>query len=239
MWHCVYCGHEIDTKCKVCPYCGKDVTDDETNKMFHSNVKCIKCGSTNVDYKIIKKNKSNVIFEDEEYTCQDCGKIFTDWNRLGPSFNNSPQIILSSSEKKLAKWVIILGIAAFIIISNNVKKINEENNWPRMDCSGLSETSFAQIQTEAEEYGGLDKAREKYYNNSYIFTVHIYEINGKKITNHDSEGNHAYSYIILNKAEREKLSKYKTGDTIRVCGTVKKIGWYAQMVTVENATIID
>lgn len=239
MWHCVYCGHKIDPKSKRCPYCERDVTDEATNKLFHANVKCIKCGSTNVDYQIIEKNKRDIFFEDEEYICQDCGKKFNDSDRLGSSFNNSPQIILNSSEKKAVKWFLIILITAVIIISKNVNRINEVNNWVKMDCSGLPTMSFSQIQSEAEDYSiDLDKTREKYVNNSYIFTVHIYEISDGKITNHD-EGNHTYSYINVNKEDIEKLSKYKQGDTIKVCGTVKKISWYWKMVTVDNATIVD
>ncbi len=232
MWHCVYCGHSIDTKCKVCPYCGKDVTDEATNKMFHANVKCIKCGSTNVDYKIIEKNRGDVVFEDEEYTCQDCGKKFTDWNRLGSSFNNSPQIILNSAEKKLAKWLVIIGIVLFIIINKNVKRYNEENNWPLMDCSGLQVMSFKQIKE------GAPYDDEKYKGNSYIFTTTIQEINGNEIVTPIEEGDYTGSYIKVNKAEREKLATYKEGDVITFCGTVRKISMYHK-VYVDNATIID
>lgn len=69
MKYCVYCGHEIEVKDKFCPYCNKDVSDEATEKVYHSNIKCIKCGSKNVDYKINIFNKGNISCEEEIYTC--------------------------------------------------------------------------------------------------------------------------------------------------------------------------
>ena len=61
------------------------------------------------------------MYEEQIYTCKDCGKQFKDKNRLGYSFNNNPQIILNGAQKKLIKWIfifIIAGTISYTIINN-------------------------------------------------------------------------------------------------------------------------
>ena len=103
MKYCVYCGHEIGLNTTKCPYCDKDVSDDSTKEAYHSNIKCIKCKSTDVDYKIVRSQKKDIIYEEEVYVCKKCGKKFKDKNRLGSSFSNNPQIILSDFQQKVIR----------------------------------------------------------------------------------------------------------------------------------------
>lgn len=231
MKYCVYCGHQVDKNAKECPYCFEDISEEETEKMYHSNIECIKCGSKNVDYEIKRKNRRKIVYEEQIYTCKDCGKQFKDKNRLGYSFNNNPQIILNGAQKKLIKWIfifIIAGTISYIIINN--RKV-EEDNWVKMDCTGLPTMTFKQIKE------GAPYDDEKYKGNSYIFTTTIQEIKNNEIITPIEPDDYTGSYIKVNKSELEKLSFYKEGDTITFCGTVKKISMYHK-VYVENATII-
>jgi hypothetical protein len=232
MKYCVYCGHEIELKTTSCPYCHKDVSDNATTKVYHSNIKCIKCGSKDVNYEINTYKRDNIICEEEVYTCKNCGKKFNDKNRLGPSFNNNFQIILDNLSKKIIKWCIIIFIVSFVIINNIITTQKEEDSWVKIDCSGLPNMTFKEIKE------GAPYSDDKYIGNNYIFTTTIREINGREIVTPIEEGDYTGSYITINKEELEKLANYKIGDTIKFCGTVKKISMYHK-VYVKNATIID
>ena len=115
MRYCIYCGLEINENDKICPNCGENISEDETNKLIKSNVECIKCHSKDVTYHIDKKRKDNIVFEDESFTCNECGKRFTNKNRLGHSFSNNFQLILSNNEKNFIKWLAIIFIIGFLI----------------------------------------------------------------------------------------------------------------------------
>lgn len=231
MKYCVYCGHQVDKIAKKCPYCFEDISEEKTEKLYHSNIECIECNSTNVDYTIKRRNKNRIIFEEQIYTCKECGKQFRDKNRLGYSFNNNPQIILSNNQKKVLKWffIIIIAFGIYFSIMNNRK--NEEDNWVKLDCTGMQTMTFKQIKE------GAPYDDEKYKGNSYIFTTTIQEIKNNEIITPIEEGDYTGSYIKVNKAELEKLANYNAGDKITFCGTVRKISMYHK-VYVDNATII-
>lgn len=129
MKYCVYCGHEINLNDNRCSYCGEDLSDTATNKIYHSNIKCIKCGSSNVDYEISKKNKNNIIYEEEIYTCNECGRTFTDKNRLGPSFNNTFQVNINVGPrmKKFLTFLMIVGIVVGVWYYHHLKGLKNEN----------------------------------------------------------------------------------------------------------------
>ena len=129
MKYCVYCGHEINIQDNKCPFCGEDVSDKATNKIYHSNIKCIKCGSNNVDYEIKRINKNNIIYEEEAYSCKECGKKFTDKDRLGPSHNNSFQININVGRrtKKFLTFLMIIGIIVGTWYYYHLKGLKNEN----------------------------------------------------------------------------------------------------------------
>ena len=151
MKYCVYCGNKVDEKNDICPYCKRSIAEEKTNCIPHVNIKCVKCGSSNINYQIKEKNIDDVTFEDIEYTCQDCKKKFNDFDRLGPSFNNKYQLIFSRAEKKAIKWLIIFIVAIVIIAYKSISRIYEETNWELMDCSGLPKMSFIQIKEGAPD----------------------------------------------------------------------------------------
>lgn len=232
MKYCIYCGHEINIQDNKCPFCGEDISDNTTNKIYHSNIKCIKCGSSNVDYEIKKINKNNIIYEEETYNCNECGKKFTDKDRLGPSFNNFFQITFGKENKNIIKWciVILIVILSVVYIEFDIKR--EEDSWVKMDCTGLPTITFKEIKE------GAPYSDDKFIGNSYIFTTTIKEINNREIVTPIEEDDYTGSYITVNKEELQKLSKYKEGDSINFCGTVKDISLYHK-VYVKNATIIE
>lgn len=236
MRYCIYCGLEINENDKICPNCGENISEDETNKLIKSNVECIKCHSKDVTYHIDKKRKDNIVFEDESFTCNECGKRFTNKNRLGHSFSNNFQLILSNNEKNFIKWLAIIFIIGFLIFQHALKISNEQNSWTRIDYSQLSTITFKEIKKEANT--DLDKARNKYVNNSYIFTTTIQEINGREIITPIEDDDYSGSYIYVNNEDIEKLKNYKEGDTITIAGTISKISLYHK-VYVQNATIIE
>ena len=129
MKYCVYCGHEIGLESNNCPFCGKDVSEQATSKVYHSNIKCIKCGSNNVTYEIKSSNKGGTTYEEEYYTCGDCGRIFTDKNRLGPSFSNSLHlnITIGSGTRKLLYFLLIVCIVVGVWYYNHLKGLKNEN----------------------------------------------------------------------------------------------------------------
>lgn len=231
MKYCPYCGYKVNKDEKECPNCYEDISDESNEKLYHASVECIKCGSKNVDYKIAKINKHKIVFEEQIYTCKECGKQFKDKNRLGYSFNNNPQIILSVTQKKIIKWLFIILIAAIISFTIIHNKKVKEDNWVRMDCTGLKKMSLKKIKEDAPT------GNDKYKGNSYIFTTTIEKINNNEIITPIEKGDYSGSYIKFNKEEVYKLERYKRGDTITFCGTVKKISMYHK-VYVENATII-
>lgn len=231
MRFCVHCGKQINEKENKCSFCSNDVSENYESIIIKSNIECIKCHSKNIESKIVKKIETGITKEDELYICKDCGKQFTDKSRLGSSFNNNPQIILNSLEKRILKWIIII-IIAIIIISNNLSnKINEENSWIHYDCSGVPEMTFKQIKE------GAPNDDNKYKGNTYTFTTTIEEISGRKVITPIEEGDYTGSYIYFNNEDKEKLKNYKPGDTITFCGTVTKISMYHK-VYVNNASLI-
>ena len=117
----------------------------------------------------------------------------------------------------------------YFSIMNNKK--TEEENWVKLDCTGMQTITFKQIKD------GAPYDDDKYKGNSYIFTTTIQEIKGNEIITPIEEGDYSGSYIKVNKEELETLSNYKTGDKITFCGTVRKISMYHK-VYVDNATII-
>lgn len=127
MKYCVFCGREIDIESERCPYCHEDISDDVTSKVYHSNIRCIKCNSKNVDYKIERKEKHEIFYEEEVYTCKECGKVFTDKNRLGPSFSNSFHITIGRGTQKFLYILIVFGIVFGILYSNHLKGQKNEN----------------------------------------------------------------------------------------------------------------
>ena len=231
MKYCVFCGHQIDKNKERCPYCLEDISEETIQKMYKSNITCIKCGSEKVNYRIQRKNKHRIVFEEQIYTCDECGKRFKDKDRLGKSFSNKSQIILSEVETKLITWMLSIIIVITIIAVRVYKKSEAEANWVKMECTGLPVMTFKQIKE------GSPYEDEKYKGNSYIFTTTIEEIRNNQIVTPIEPGDYTGSYIKVNKEEIEKLKRYNVGDTITFCGTVKKISLYNK-VYVENATII-
>ena len=236
MKYCIYCGAEVNDNEEICHNCGENISERETNKIIQSNVECIKCNSKNVSYHIEKKKENDIVYENESYICNECGKKFTNYERLGSSFSNSFQLILSSNEKKLIKWLIIIFIIGFFIMLNVIRTDNEQNSWTRIDYSELSVITFKEIKEEANV--NLDNARKKYVNNSYIFTTTIKEINGREIITPIEDGDYSGSYIYVNNEDMEKLKNYNIGDTITLAGTISKISLYHK-VYVQNATIVE
>lgn len=241
MKYCVYCGHEIEVKNNYCPYCNKDVSDEATEKIYHSNIKCMKCGSNNVDYKINTFNKGNISCEEEIYTCQDCGKVFKDKNRLGSSFNNNCYIVLGDNYKKVIKLFLIVGIILFIFIKLNIFEIIFSSEVTEYDylqeCNGLQIVKLIDIYNAYNN--DKDIATETYVNKPFIFEGKIFRIDSDKtLIQIDSEEISPYVYV--NKAEQYKLDNYKAGDVIKVCGVVKtKNTLISVPIFVENATIIE
>lgn len=232
MRYCVFCGHQVDINEDTCPFCFEDISEGTTEKLYHANINCINCNSDNVEYSIKRKNKHGIVYEEEVYTCKECGKVFNDKNRLGGSFNNSPQIILSKGQKKLATFSFIVLTIVVIVALYNHNKIVEENSWIKLDCAGMKTMTFKKIKD------GAPYDDDKYIGNSYIFQTTIEKIDNNEITTPIEKGDYSGSYIKVNREELKKLSTYKKGDTIKFCGTVKKISTYHK-VYVENATIID
>ena len=241
MKYCVYCGHEIDLETNKCPYCYKDVSDNATIKVYHSNIKCIKCGSDNGDYEINAFNRGNIMCEEEIYTCKDCGRKFSDRNRLGSSFNNNFQIILGDNFKKIIKYLLTFGIVLFILIKLNFFSAIFDSGPTTYDyvqnCNGLQTIKLADIYHAYNN--DKDTATEMYADKPFIFEGKIFRIDSDKtMLQIDSE--EISPDIYVNKAEQYKLEKYKAGDTIRVCGIIKtKKTLIAVPIFVENATIIE
>ena len=236
MRYCIYCGSEVNEIDEICPHCGENISEKETNKLIQSNVECIKCHSKNVTCQINKKKRNNIVFENESYVCNECGRKFTNRERLGHSFSNRFQLLLSSGEKKLLKWLLIICIIAFFVIQHGIQVNNEQNSWTRIDYSGLPTMTFKEIKEEANK--SPDSAKKKYVNNTYIFTTTIKEINGREIVTPIEDGDYSGSYIYVNNEDMEKLKNYKEGDTITIAGTVTKISLYHK-VYVKNATIVE
>ncbi len=235
MKYCIYCGHEVEPGTKRCPFCEKDISDESVSNFHHSNVKCINCNSKNVDYEIITFIKDDMVCEEQRYTCKNCGRKFNDKNRLGASFNNNPQIILSNVQKKIVKWCLILLIACVFISNSIEKKENqkkEENNWIKLDCTGLKQMTFGQIKKDSQDN------YNNYIGNSYIFTTTILEIDNNKILTPVEIDDYSGSVIKFNKTEIQKLSNFKKGDKITFCGTINEITSYHE-VHVINSTIIE
>ena len=237
MKYCIFCGHEIDNNITECQYCSSNVSEDNINKVYHSQIKCIKCNSTNVDYKIEKINIDDMTVEQEIYTCNNCGKTFKEKNRLGKSINNVPLIAIDGRKKNIYTIILIIILTIVFVNIHNSNKIKEENSWLKMSCNGLTTIQFSKIQEEAES--NLDKARKDYIGKSFIFDVNIFSIKDREITNSDPLSNHAYSYINVNKEEETKISYFKQGDKIKICGTIDKISWYTKSITINNATILE
>lgn len=241
MKYCMHCGMEIDAEDKVCPFCSKNVSEEATEKMVKSNIECVKCHSKNVEYRIIKRQKRDIDFEEEQYICKDCGRQFTDRNRLGSSFNNNPQIILNSAEKKLIKWIIVAIVIVIVIFNykgEKAKKVEEAKNWERISCNGLPTASSDRIYDMVQENKSL--ATEQYLNKNFIFTGTIYGIYlDDDIPNIRIEETVTSPTYYLNFAEVEKAKKYNKGDKITVCGTITKMGGMYSVIQVENVIIVE
>ena len=65
------------------------------------------------------------------------------------------------------------------MFQNTANTIKEEKNWTRIDYSGLATITFKEIKEDANK--NIDIARNKYINQTYIFTTTILEINGNEI----------------------------------------------------------
>lgn len=237
----MYCGKEVDTEDKVCPFCSKNISEEASERMFKSNVECIKCHSPNVEYIIVKKQKNDICFEEEQYTCKDCRSQFTDKNRLGPSFNNSPQIMFNSVEKKLMKWILIIIVVVIMIINykgEQIKKVEEAKNWEKISCNGLPNASSDRIYDMVQE--NKSSATEQYLNKNFIFSGTIYGIYlDDDMPNIRIEEKVTSPTYYLNIAEIDKARKYTKGDKITVCGTITKMGGMYSVIQVENVTIIE
>ena len=237
MKYCVYCGHQADKNAKECPYCFEDISDENTEKLFHANVECIKCKSRNVEYSILKMNKRRIVYEEQLYTCKECGKQFKDKNRLGYSFNNNPQLILGSGIQKIFKYIFIFTFA-FIFVHFFWNSSPEQTSYDYVqDCTGLQKVKLADIYHAYND--NKDAAIEMYTDKPFIFEGKIFRIDSDKtMLQIDSE--EISPDVFVNKEEQSKLDKYKAGDTIRVCGIVKsKKTLIAVPIFVENATIIE
>ena len=211
------------------------------NKMIRDNIECIKCHSKGVQCDINRKNKDGILFEEEQYTCLNCGKKFTDKNRLGASFNNIPQIILNDVEKKILKWIIIVIVIVLIFMwgkSLRIQKVEKAKNWQRIECNGLPVASSDNINKMVGNNKSLTK--EQYLNKNFIFSGTIYGIyldeDMPYIRIEDSYTSPSY---YLNFSEVEKARRYNTGDRITVCGTITDIGGLYSTIKVENVTISD
>lgn len=236
MKYCIFCGLEIGENDKICHNCGENISEVETNRIIQANIECIKCHSHNVTYSITKKKKHNIIFEHESFLCNECGKRFTNKERLGHSFSNKFQILLTNGEKILIKWLLIICVIFFIIVQNGIKTSSEQNSWTRIDYSEFQSITFKEIKEVANK--DLDEARRIYVGNSYIFTTTIREVNGREIITPIEDNDYSGSYIYINNEDMEKLKKYKEGDIITIAGTISKISLYHK-VYVKNATIIE
>lgn len=241
MKYCFYCGKQVNDNAKECPHCFEDISNSEENKKYHAFVECIKCGSTNVEYNIRRKNKRGIVYEEQVYTCKDCGKQFRDKNRLGHSFNNNPQVILGDNFKKLIKWLIIIGIIIFFLVKCDVFS-RLANSGPTtydyvQDCNGLQTVQLIDIYKEYQDNKEL--ATEKYIGKAFIFEGKIFRIDSDK-TMLQIDSDYISPDVYVNKNEQPKLDKYNSGDIIRVCGIVKsKKTFISVPIFVENATIID
>ncbi len=235
--HCAFCGAGISLNSDHCPHCGREILDEEINK-YHSNViECIYCGAKGVSYKIVKKDEKEYSFEEEIYTCEKCGKSFKDKDRLGPSFNNSPRIILSSGMAKMVKYLFAFAFA-YIFVHFFWNSSPKQTSYDYVqDCNGLQEVRLVDIYNSYKD--NKDAAIEMYVDKPFIFEGKIFRIDSDKgMLQVDSENISPEIYI--NKAEQSKLDKYKAGDTIRVCGIVKtKKTIIAVPIFVENGTIVE
>ncbi len=241
MKYCFYCGKQVDENAKECPHCFEDISNSEENKKYNAFVECIKCGSSNVEYNIVKRNKRGIVYEEEVYTCKECGKQFRDRNRLGYSFNNNPQIILGDNLKKIIKFLITAGIVIFILVKLNIFGMISSSQPTTydyvQDCNGLQTVKLADIYHAYQD--NKDSAKEMYVGKPFIFEGKIFRIDSDKtMLQMDSE--EISPDIYINKNEKYKLDNYKAGDTIRVCGILKdKKTIIAVPIFVENATIIN
>lgn len=241
MKYCVYCGHQVDKKDNICPNCYEDITEEKTDKLYHSNVECIKCKSKNVDYKIIRKNKSRIVYEEQIYTCNECGKQFNDRNRLGYSFNNTPQLILNGNSKKIIKILLTIAVFIFICFKLDIMGMITSKQPTTYDyvqnCTGLQTMKLADIYHAYND--NKESATEMYVGKPFIFEGKIFRIDmDKGILQLDSE--EISPEVYFNKAEKSKLENYKAGDNIRLCGVLKnKKTILSVPIFVENATIID
>ena len=200
---------------------------NENDGYIYANTKCIKCDSNNVYY--------NINDEKDYYICHDCGAEFNDNKRLGKSFSNAFQLSLTGKALKVAIFLIVFLAVIGFFVPRYIRQKIAEDNVEKMSCVGLSTMSFSQIKKDANN--NLEKARKKYVDNSYTFTAVIERIDGREIVTPIEKGDYSGSYITVNKTELERLSKYKRGDKITICGTVKEISLYHK-VYVKNATII-
>lgn len=235
--YCFYCGKQVDDDAEECPHCFENISDSEENNKYNAFVECIKCKSMDVEYSIVRKNKKGIVYEEQVYTCKNCGKKFKDKNRLGHSFSNKFQLILSDKQKQIFKWLLIIFIIGFFVIQNEIKINNEQNSWTRIDYSGLPSVTFKEIKEEA--HTNLDKTRKKYVNNTYIFNTTVREINGRKISTQIEDGAYSGAYIYVNNEDIEKLKSYKEGDSITIAGTVYKISGTYHTIYIQNATVIE
>lgn len=241
MKYCMHCGHEIDIDAKSCPNCFNEIKDD----IFNPKIKCIKCGSMDVECTILEKRKSNIDFEENLYICNNCNKKFKDKNRLGKSFNNNPQIILNQVEKKIISFLIytLIFIVVFLKLMANSKlsddkKYEEVSNWTRIDCTGLQTASSDYIYDNVISH--KEQMKETYLNKNFIFTGKIYLLElDKKMPYIRIEETTTSPEYYLNLLEVDRARNYKVGDNITVCGTITKIGGLYSTIKVENVTIIE
>ena len=241
MKYCFYCGKQVSQNAEECPHCFENISNSEENKKYHAFVECIKCGSNNVEYNLIKKNKGGIVYEEQVYTCNECGKQFRDRNRLGKSFNNTPQIILGDNLKAIIKWIIIIGIIIYFMVKCDIfgkiaSSVPTAYDYIQ-DCNGLQTVQLVDIYKEYQE--NENTATEKYIGKAFIFEGKIFRIDSDK-TMLQIDSDYISPEIYVNKNEQTKLDKYNSGDTIRVCGIVKsKKTLVSVPIFVENATIID
>ncbi|WP_295618759.1 zinc ribbon domain-containing protein [uncultured Methanobrevibacter sp.] len=121
MIKCNKCGLEFDDDIEICPNCGNEINDKETQELINEDSKrcpscgsiigmdefiCPSCGNKIAELKIIKKCPScGEELDEDAVSCDNCGASLSTANQI-QEFNNSLINSNKSIMEKISEWII-------------------------------------------------------------------------------------------------------------------------------------